>query len=461
MNQVEKEKKKLLNFSTTQIIVLGFLLAVLIGAVILTLPICAADGKNTDFIDALFTATTSVCVTGLVVVDTYSHWSYVGQAVILFLIQCGGLGIVTLTTMVMVMIGKKITLKDRVLLQDAFNLDTLSGLVKFMKKIIFGTFVVEGIGAVCYMFTFIPEYGLRGIWISVFISISAFCNAGIDLIGSSSLAPYVTNVWVNIVTMTLIIVGGIGFIVWWDVLNVIRKIKKGEEELRNLFKKLTLHSHIVIVTTLILVFGGGLLVFIMEYNNPATIGNLNIGQKLMASIFQSVTTRTAGFLTISQKGLREPTAFVSMILMFIGGSSVGTAGGVKTTTVAVLFITAWSVVKGSEEVSAFKKRIPVKTIRKAMAVVMISLMVLFVMIILLFMANGGEFVDVCFEATSAIGTAGLTRDYTGTLNLFGKIIIITCMYLGRIGPISMVIAFNFKNSKKSMLIYSEEDITVG
>lgn len=450
-----------IKLSTTQIIAIGFFTAIMLGAVLLMLPVSAADGKATCFIDALFTSATSVCVTGLVVVDTYSHWSGFGQFVIMLLIQCGGMGIVTFTTAVMVIIGKKVTLKDRLLLQDAFNLNTLAGLVKFLKRILKGTFIVEGIGAICYMFTFVPEYGLRGIWISVFTAVSAFCNAGIDLIGNVSLVPYALNPWVNIVTMILIVLGGIGFIVWWDVIGVIKKIKSGEEELKNFFRRLSLHSHIAIVATFIIITAGGLLILLMEYNNPETIGNMNFAQKAMASFFQSVTTRTAGFMTISQKGLRDTTAFLCIILMFIGGSPVGTAGGIKTTTIALLIIVAGSVVKGVDEVSVYRKRIPPKTIKKAFAVVMISMVVVIIMTCLLSVINGGEFIDVAFETASAIGTAGLSRNYTSSLNVAGKLLITLCMFLGRVGPISMVIAFNFKNSKKNMIIYPEEDITVG
>ncbi|MDE6233852.1 MAG: potassium transporter KtrB [Lachnospiraceae bacterium] len=455
------QDKKRIKLSTTQIIAIGFLTAILTGAILLSLPIASADGTPTKFVDALFTSATSVCVTGLVVVDTYSHWSDFGQFIIMLLIQCGGMGVVTFTTAIMVVIGRKVTLKDRLLLQDAFNLNTLAGLVKFLKRILKGTFIVEGIGALCYMFAFVPEYGARGIWISIFSSVSAFCNAGIDIVGSTSFARYACNPWINIVTMLLIILGGIGFIVWWDVLRVISRIRHGEEELKNFFKKLSLHSHIVIVTTFVLIFAGAVLVLLMEYDNPATIGGMNFGQKVMASFFQSVTTRTAGLFTVSQKGLHDTTAFICIMLMFIGGSPVGTAGGIKTSTFALLVITAGSVVKGVNEVSAYRKRIPAKTIKKALAVVMISVMVLFIMICLLSVVNGGEFMDAAFEAASAISTTGLSRDYTGSLNVYGKLIVTLCMYLGRVGPISMVIAFNFKNSKKNMVVYPEEDITVG
>ena len=216
---MNKKKKEL---STTQVIMLGFLAVILMGALLLMLPICSSEGTFTSFLTCLFTATTSVCVTGLVVVDTYAHWSTMGHIVILLLIQCGGLGVVTLSTYILTLLGQKIGLKQRLLLEDALNMDTMSGLVRFIKKVLLGTLLVEGIGAVLYMFVFVPEMGLKGIWVSVFNSVSAFCNAGIDIIGSASLAPYVANPIINITTMLLIIIGGIGFVVWWDVLDVVK-----------------------------------------------------------------------------------------------------------------------------------------------------------------------------------------------------------------------------------------------
>lgn len=449
-----------LKLSNTQIIILSFLVVILIGTVLLTLPISSADGNATPIIDAMFTATTSVCVTGLVVVDTFSHWSYFGQAVILFLIQCGGLGIVTLMAFIMVIMGKKVTLKNRMLLQDAFNLDTMRGLVKFLKKVLFGTLLVEGIGAVGYMFTFVPEYGLKGIWISVFNSVSAFCNAGIDIIGDSSLTPYATNIWVNIITICLIVFGGIGFIVWLDVIDVIKR-KLHKEFTGGIFGRLSLHSKLAIIVTLILIFVGGILIMILEYDNKGTIGNMNFGQKFMASVFQSVTTRTAGFLTFSQKNMRDATTLLCLIMMFIGGSPVGTAGGIKTTTFALVVLSAAATAKGSEDVVLMKKTIPSRKVKKALGVMMIAVMVLFTMIIVMSVVCDGDFLDIVFEVTSAIATAGLSRNFTSTLSEAGKALIILCMYLGRIGPISLVIALSFNKSKKGLVMYPEEDITVG
>lgn len=456
-----EENRKKYSLSTTQVVAIGFMSAIFIGALVLMLPVCSADGEFTGFVDALFTSTTCVCVTGLVVVDTFSHWSTVGHVVMMILIQCGGLGIITLTTAVMVAVGRKVTLKDRLLLQDAFNLNTLGGLVKFLKKIIKGTFIVEGIGALCYLPVFVSDYGMRGIWMSVFTSVSAFCNAGIDLIGNASLTPYSSNLWINIVTMLLIVIGGIGFIVWWDVIDVVKRIKNQEIRIKDFLKKLTLHSHIVIVATISLIIAGAVVIFFMEYTNTKTIGNMTLGEKMLASLFQSVTTRTAGFFTISQEGLRDITAFFCILLMFIGGSPVGTAGGIKTTTVALLLISAYSVTRGYETTSIFKRRIPEKTIKKSLAIVIISMIILFTMICIVSVISGGGLMDVAYETTSAIATVGLTRNFTSTLNTMGRLVIAFCMYLGRIGPVSLVILFNFKKNPKSMLIYSEEDITVG
>lgn len=456
---MHKRKKEL---STTQVIMLGFLVVILIGALLLMLPICSADGTFTSFLTSLFTATTSVCVTGLVVVDTYAHWSVIGQIVILLLIQCGGLGVVTLSTYILTLLGQKIGLKQRLLLEDALNLDTMNGLIRFIKKVLLGTLVVEGIGALLYMSVFIPQMGLKGIWVSVFNSVSAFCNAGIDIIGATSLAPYVSNPIVNFTTMLLIILGGLGYVVWWDVIEVFKRYRKGEIHRNHLWNKLRLHSKIAITATIGLILAGFFMVLILEWNNPDTLGPLGIPVKLQAAMFQSVTLRTAGFFTISQKGLYNSTAFLSLILMFIGGSPVGTAGGIKTTTAAVLFVAMWSTVKGMDYTAVFKRKINPATVRKALSVTLISLFAVLLALILVLTFCEGDFMDLSFEVFSAVGTVGLTRGVTSGLNTFGRIIIILCMYLGRTGPISLVMALNhIKNKSTGSIEYPEESITVG
>ena len=414
--------------STTQIIALGFFCAILIGTGLLCIPAAAADGQQISFVDALFTSTTSICVTGLTVKETASYWSPFGQAVILILIQLGGLGIVSFTTAVMMVIGR---------------------------------FIVELIGMLGYSFIFVPQYGLgKGLWLSLFNAVSAFCNAGMDLLGGNSLADYLTNPWMNFVTMFLIIMGGIGFIVWMDIGGLLHKIHARKLPIRNSLHRLRLHTKLVLASTALLIFGGALLIFVMEYNNPDTIGKLTLPQKLLASLFEAVTTRTAGFYTFSQHALRPTTVAVCLFLMFIGGSSIGTAGGIKTTTASLLFLSARSTIRGDEHVIAFHRQIPHSIIKKALAVTIVSLFVLFLSTILLYSCEGGAMQDVAFETTSAIATVGLSRDYTPCLHLPGKLIIIILMYLGRIGPISMAIVFGNRR-RKTLESYPEEEITVG
>ncbi len=429
--------------TTTQMIVFGFLAAIILGALLLSLPISSAEGKATNIIDALFTSTSATCVTGLVTVTTATHWSLFGKIVILILIQFGGLGIVTFTTSLLLILRKRITLKERMLIQDAYNLDTLRGLVRLTIKILKGTLLIEAIGAFFYAIQFVPEYGfIKGIGCAIFNSVSAFCNAGMDVIGVNSLVPYVTNPLININTMMLIIIGGIGFPVWWDILRLTKMKFKEKVKLRTIFRKMELHTKVALTMTAILIVGGAIAVFLLEYNNPNSIGNLNVGEKMMASTFQSVTTRTAGFETIPQKNFTDSSNFLFIILMFIGGSPSGTAGGIKTVTAVVILMSVWSSIKNRQDVEMFNRKITDSFVKKSVAVFGVSLIVLFTSMFALSIAQKAPFLDVIFESTSAIGTVGLSRGFTGSLNNIGKLIIIITMYLGRIGPITMMLAFN-------------------
>ncbi len=448
-------KKKRFSFSTTQLILLSFLLAIFVGSILLYLPISSKTGKAVSYIDALFTSTTSVCVTGLVTVPTFSTWSFFGQLVILVLIQVGGLGIITIMSMLMILLHRKIGIGNRLLIQDAFNLNSLSGLVIFVKKVVVGTFIVEGIGALCYMAVFVPEYGVKGIWISIFNSISAFCNAGIDIIAEDSLCGYAANPIINIVTCALIILGGIGFIVWWDVLGVLKNKKN------NRLRSLSLHSKIALSMTAFLIVSGAILFFAFEYNNPCTIGQYSFVDKLQISVFQSVTTRTAGFATIPQKHMTDASSMVSLLLMFIGGSPVGTAGGVKTVTIAVLFATAVSAVKNRNEVNFYNRNISRHSIMKAIGVLGMSFITVFISTVLLSLISNSEILDILYETVSATATVGLTRNLTATLNTLGKIIIIITMYLGRVGPISLAVAFGIKKKSENIIKNPTEEISVG
>lgn len=451
-------KKQRLGVSTTQGILLSFLIAILIGAVLLSLPISSADGQPKPFLDALFTATTSTCVTGLVVMPTVSSWSVFGQVVILILIQVGGLGVITIMSGLMILLHKKMGIGDRLLLQDAFNLNSLSGLVRFVKRVVGGTLIIEGVGALLYMTVFIPDFGAKGIWISVFTSVSAFCNAGIDIIAQNSLCDYALNPIINAVTCGLIILGGIGYIVWWDVLRVLKQARKQKVKL---FRSLTLHSKIAISATLILIFVGAALIFIFEYTNPQTMKDYTLLQKIEVSVFQSVTTRTAGFVTVPQENLTNASSVVCLLLMFIGGSPVGTAGGIKTVTFAVLVASAFSSIRNKEDTELFGRRLTKQAVSKAVAVTCMSFIIMFVSTVLLSAVTDASALDIVYETVSATATVGLTRNLTASLGSTGRLIIIMTMYLGRVGPISLAIAFNRKKENQNIVRNPIEEISVG
>lgn len=446
--------KKTRKISTTHIILLSFFWAILLGGVLLRLPISWASGVSLSFTDALFTATTSTCVTGLVVTPTVSSFSFFGQLVILLLIQMGGLGIITVISLLMISLHRKIGLRDRVLLQDAFNLNSLSGVVKFVKRVVKSTVVVEMTGALLYMAVFVPKFGIKGVWISIFNAVSAFCNAGMDILAADSLCGYVTHPLVNMVTCVLIVLGGLGYLVWWDVLRVTKTRKFS-------FRHLTFHSKLVLFTTVLLIVSGTFLILIFEYNNPLTLGNLNFFEKIQASFFQSVTTRTAGFATIPQENFTNASTLVCILLMFIGGSPVGTAGGVKTVTVMVLVLCGIANLRNRPQGELFGRRIPGEMVSKAVAVVGMSFAILFVSTVALLAVTDFSGLDVLYETASATATVGLTRGVTPSMGTAGKWILMATMYLGRVGPISLAIAFKFRKRSVAVLENPEEEIIVG
>lgn len=451
--------KKRLSISTTHIILLSFLIVIFIGSFLLWLPISHKSNVEVGYLDALFTATTSTCVTGLVTLVTADTWSIFGQIVILLLIQIGGLGVITVFAGILVILHKKISLKDSQLIQDSFNINDSGGIKRFVQKVIIGSLIIELIGALLYMIVFIPDFGVKGIWISIFTAISGFCNAGIDIIGSVSLMDYATNPLVNIITSMLIILGGLGFIVWWDVIRVLKDFKNKKFKC---FKSLTLHSKIVLFVTFVLIINGGLLIFIFEYNNPNTIGNLNIFDKIQVSLFQSITTRTAGFASIGQENLTNTSSIICIILMFIGGSPVGTAGGIKTVTFIVLIASAISTIRNKNETVIFNRTLKKETTRKALAIFSMSFLIVIVSTILLSIAmKDVTLIDLLYETVSATATVGLSRNLTMSLNAFGKIIIIVTMYLGRVGPISLAVAFNIEKKVDNIIKYPVEDIRIG
>ncbi len=446
-------------FSATRILAYGFLASILFGTLLLMLPVSSAAGADTRFIDALFTATSSVCVTGLVTVPTFSHWSFFGQAVILFLIQIGGLCFITFTTIFFLIMGRRIGLKERLLLHAAYNLDTLSGLTVMARNIFAGALLVETFGALLIIPRFVRDFGVYGVWAGIFHAVSAFCNAGMDVVGPDSLAHYVSDLWVNLVTSALIILGGIGFPIWGLILKRIRdRVTRKDQPKRSSY--LGLYPRTVLIVTGALLLFGSAAVLLLEYDNPETLGPLSFGNKLLAAFFQSVTLRTAGFYTVSQGGLRNSTCLISCMLMFIGGSPSGTAGGIKTTTFLIIASTVFSMLREKDYTEFLHRKIRENTVRRALAIFMVSGLVTLTSLVVLTAVNPGDFLDSLFEVVSAIGTVGLSRGFTDQLNTAGKTVIIAAMYLGRIGPISLSMFFNTSRFQ-NLVAYAEEPLSVG
>ena len=440
-----------------QVMVIGFGVVILFGGLILNLPIATKDGESVGFLNALFTATSAVCVTGLVVVDTSTYWNEFGQFVIITLIQIGGLGFMTMATMFSLLTGKKINLRERLLIQESLNQKDLSGLVKLTRYIIMMTFAIEGIGALLLSMVFIPELGLlKGIWYSIFHAISAFCNAGFDLMGSitgeySSLMSFVSNTLINFVICGLIILGGIGFPVLLDVIN------------NKKYSKLNVHSKLVINTSAILIIIGFLFIFIAEFDNAGSLGGLSMKEKLLSSLFQSVTLRTAGYTTIDLTLLKESTLFLMIILMLIGASPASTGGGLKTTTVATLFLTVKSFILGKEDIEVYQRRISSTTVRKSLGIFFIGVFIaLFGTLILSIVNPEFTLLECRFEVISAFATVGLSIGGTPSLTALGKILIMILMFLGRVGSLTIFIALLSRNNRiKSKIRYAEGKIIVG
>ncbi|WP_279230926.1 TrkH family potassium uptake protein [Natranaerovirga pectinivora] len=460
---IKKKKRFTIDLSPAQILVLGFLFVIFLGGFLLNLPIASRDGDSVGFINAIFTATSAVCVTGLVVVNTLAHWTLFGQIVILVLIQIGGLGFMTMTTAIFILIGRKITLKERLIIQEALNEYTLSGMVRLIRKILLGTFIIEGMGAILLSIRFVPMYGLsRGIFMSIFHSVSAFCNAGFDIIGGNSLTPFAGDLLVNVIIILLIVLGGLGFTVWWDIIRVGKEKVAKNHSFKRFFQKLTLHTKLVLVISSFLIMLGFVFFFLVEFNNPNTLGQMSLPNKILAALFQGVTPRTAGFNTFDLSLMNDASKFMTIILMFIGGSPAGTAGGVKTVTIGVIVLSVLSVIKGKERTEVFNRTIPRDVLRRALAVIVISLGVVISVTMLLSLSETGDFMDIFFESTSAFATVGLSLGFTSTLTYFGRIIIAITMFIGRLGPVTMALAFSLRSNKnKGQVKKPEERVMVG
>lgn len=437
-----------------RIIALGYLLVIIAGTGLLMLPVATRQGNETDFLTALFTATSATCVTGLVVVDTYTHWSGFGHIIILLMIQVGGLGFMTMGVLFAMFLKKRITLRTRGLLQESMNGMQMGGIIRLVRMVLRGTFIIELTGAVLLAIRFIPVFGWgKGILYGIFHSISAFCNAGFDLMGEysgqySSLVEFHGDILVNVVIMALIVIGGIGFFVWKDI-----------RENKHHMKKYRLHTKMALFMTAILLIGGTVLFYLFENNN--LLEGMNVKDKILAAAFSSVTARTAGFNTIDTGGLTHASKLLTMVLMFLGGSPGSTAGGIKTVTTLVLIAYVWSNLRASKGVNVFNRRLDDDVIRKASNVVVISLlMAVSASILICYLQPDLVVEDILFEVYSAIGTVGMSTGVTRDLNLVSRIIIVLLMYCGRIGSMSFALSFT-ERKKVAPVQLPTEKIMIG
>lgn len=445
--------KKLINLniedmSTSQILVSGYFIIIVTGTLLLMLPGATTQQGSMNFINALFTATSATCVTGLIVVNTASAFTVFGQIVIMILIQIGGLGIMTMSTLVAFIIGKKITLKERLIIQEDLNQFKISGLVRLVRYVIGFTLMFEGVGALIMFIRLLNDYDVvRAMYLAVFHAVSAFNNAGFDLFGNS-LESFTGDITINFVIMILIIIGGIGFGVITEIFNF------------NKFKHLSLQSKIVILISIALIIFGMIVIFGFEFTNPETMGNLKFGDKILSSLFLSVTPRTAGFNTVPTGSLRTPTLFFIIILMFIGASPGSTGGGIKTTTFGVMGVTLWNLVIGKKDMEIFNRQLEKEVIYKAIAITMISSFLIILVTIILTITETGTFLDILFETVSAFGTVGLSTGVTPTLSKIGRVLITFTMFAGRVGPLTFAVAFA-ERERKGIYHYPTEDVMVG
>ncbi|MGF7396635.1 TrkH family potassium uptake protein [Thermoanaerobacterium thermosaccharolyticum] len=448
----QKVQHTLSTITPIQVLALGFAAVILVGTFVLMLPISSRNNNTTDFTTALFTATSATCVTGLVVVDTGTYWSRFGQTVIMLLIQIGGLGFMSFATLLFMIMGKKITFKERLVMQEAMSALTPQGIVRLMRYALISTFVIEGIGAALLSFKFIPQFGLwEGLFKGIFHSVSAYNNAGFDIFGNfKSLTQYTESFIVNFVIMVLIVLGGLGFTVQYEIID------------KRYFKKFSLHSKVVIITTLILIVVGALIFYLLEHDNPETMKYLSFKGKVLSSLFASITPRTAGFNTLDIAKMTDASNFFTVVLMFIGASPGSTGGGIKTSTFAVIVMTLFSVIKGREDTEVLDKRIPKDEVYRALSVVCISMFIVLFDVLLLSVFEKANFLQIFYEVISAFGTVGLTMGLTPHLDITGRIIIVLTMYAGRVGPLTVIYALVRKHANTNAVMkYPEGNVLIG
>lgn len=455
MRNISKNKQNFLEKLSDKItsnpplyLTLGFAILIIIGGCILSLPIFTRSGESTNLIDSIFVAASASCVTGLTTVNTAEHWNSYGHLLILFLIQIGGLGVMTLATLFPLLLRKKIGLKSRQILKEQLNIDTLQGIMKLFRYVLVFTFLVEILGAILLSLRFVPIFGMaKGLWYSIFHSVSAFCNAGFDLLGDS-IYPYRNDNLINITLMSLVVIGGLGFMVTAEIFR-----KKS-------FEKLSTHAKLVLIISASLIVIGTLTFYLIESQAGGVLYKEGFKNSIMQSAFQSVSARTAGFYSVKLNQMHDTSVLLLIILMVIGGSPGSTAGGLKTTTFGVLILSTISIFKQEDEVTIFNKHIEPKIIRKALAIIMVYLGLIFIVIFILSLSENFKVIDISYEVSSAFATVGASRGITGDLSTLGKILITISMYLGRIGPMTMAYSIGLK-SKTKYIRYPEANISIG
>lgn len=448
---VEKKQK---HMNATQVIAVVFAMLILLGTGLLMLPIASRSGVSCGFRPALFTATSATCVTGLVLYDTFTQWSGFGQTVIICLIQIGGLGFMSIATMVVFLLRRKVGLKQRLVMAQALSLNDMEGVVRLQKWVIFGSFSIEALGALILTLRFLPEYGFATAlkW-GAFHSVSAFCNAGFDIFGcitpGASLMEFNRDPVVLLTLGALVIIGGLGFLVWQEVVTVRR------------LKKMSVYTKLVLVMTLSLLVLGTAAFAVLEWNNPATIGNMGAGDKLLNSFFQSVTVRTAGFAAVDQALLTEAGKGVSIALMLVGGSSGSTAGGVKTVTMMVLLLFIWARARGKSSVCVYHRTIAQGHVMNAMTIVAIVIGLAVFGGVFISATSPVGFTDALYESVSALATVGLTAGATGNLSIAAQILIIVFMYFGRVGVLTISLGFLMGTEAEERFQYAQTDVLIG
>lgn len=442
------------NLSATQIVALAFAGIILLGTVLLTLPVASRSGVSCGIRPALFTATSATCVTGLVLYDTFSQWSGFGQTVIICLIQLGGLGFMSVATLVVFLLRRKVGLKQRMVMAQSLSLNDMGGVVRLQKWVIVGSLCIEAVGALILTLRFLPDYGFATAlkW-GVFHSVSAFCNAGFDILGcitpGASLIEFNSDPVVLLTISALIIIGGLGFLVWEEVVRVRR------------FRKLSVYARLVLVTTASLLVLGTVFFAVLEWNNPATIGDMGAGDKLLNSFFQSVTTRTAGFAAVDQAMLTDGAKGVTIWLMLIGGSSGSTAGGVKTVTMMVLLLFIWSRARGKSSVCVYHRTIPFKQVLDATTIVALLVSLAMFGGVFISATSPVSFTDGLYEAVSALATVGLTAGVTPNLSVAAQILMIVYMYFGRVGVLTISLGFLMRNEAQERFQYAQTNLLIG